>query len=288
MKLTIVILSYNVKGLLRDCLRSIKNRDEYQIIVVDNASADGSADMVKKEFPRVKLLESKTNTGFAKGNNMARPYVNSEYVLFLNPDTIIRGRAIEHCLKVLEQEKHLGAITCKVELPDGSLDYSCHRGLPTVGNTLLYWLGLPSGYKASGLDINQVHDIECITGAFFMTRKTVLDNIGWWDEDYWWNGDDIEICYKIKKAGYKIRYDPREKIIHYKGSSSGLWSTARGQIDQDTKIRAAKSAAKAMGIFVRKHQSELGPYPLVLLVKLGIYLLETYRLAKIKLGLKYA
>lgn len=283
MGLSIIILSYNVKGLLRNCLKSIKS-NKYQIIVVDNNSSDGSVEMVKKEFSEAKLVKSYVNTGFAKGNNLAKPFVKNDVILFLNPDTVVKGNAIEHCLSILSKEPKLAAMTCRVELPNGQLDYSCHRGLPTVWNTFGYFTGIDkTGYTASNLSIQKPHDVDCITGAFMMVKKDVLDEIGWWDEDYWWNGDDVEICYKIKKAGYKIRFDPSEKIIHYKGSSSGLYyhSDISKKVTKETKIKAAKSGIKAMRIFVKKHWRELGPPPVMALVWLGIYLLEQYRLWKI-------
>jgi len=269
----------------------------FQLIVVDNASTDRSVEMIKNEFPKIEIVESNENTGFAKGNDLARAKTKGEIVLFLNPDTEIIGNVIEHCQAVLENDKDLGAIGCKVLLPDGQLDYSCHRGLPTVWSTFCYWTGLGrifskspifAGYSATYLDINTIHNIDCITGAFLMIRRKVLDQIGWWDTDYWWNGDDIEICYRIKRAGYKIRYDPTEKIIHFKGSSSGLQQTGMGNPTREIKIKAAKSAAKAMGIFVNKHQTELGSKPIITIVKLGIYLVEKFRLAKISLGFNYA
>ena len=121
-----------------------------------------------------------------------------------------------------------------------------------------------------------------------MIRRPVLDKINWWDEDYFWNGEDIEMCYQIKKLGMKIWYDASSEIVHFKGSSSGLWKTAAVKVPKETSLKAARSAAGVMNIFVRKHWKELGPAPLIALVWLGILLLEKYRLTKLRLGLKYA
>lgn len=271
-KLTIVILSYNVKPLLENCLNSVKS---WPIIVVDNASTDGSVQMVKDKFPAVKVLETGKNLGFAAGNNFAAPHINSEFVLFLNPDTEVKGKAIELCLDFLENNTKFGAATCKVELPDGKLDYSCHRGLPTPMNSLFYFLGLArllpksklfAGYTATYLDISKAHEIECATGAFLLVRKTAGDAIGWWDEDYFWNGDDIEFCYKLKAYGYKIMYLPSEKIIHYKGSSSVSSPEARAL--------AAKSSTQAMKVFMDKHyRHTLGK----VFIDAAIFILEKYR-----------
>lgn len=300
MTLSIIILSHNVKNLLKKSIESVYStykEADFQLVVVDNASTDDSSEMIKKEFPKVDLIESKINTGFSAGNNLARKVAKGEVILFLNPDTEVKGNAIKKCLEILITRPELGAVTCKVMLPNGKIDYSCHRGLPTVWNTFCYWTGLSkifskssifAGYKATYLNTNESHFIECITGTFLMIKRDVLEKINWWDEDYFWNGEDIELCYRIKKAGYKIWYESTESIIHYKGSSSGLWSTGKGVVTKETKINSAKSSAKAMRIFTNKHSQELGPVYIMAIVKLGIYLLEKYRLWKIERGINYA
>jgi GT2 family glycosyltransferase len=300
MKLSIIILSHNVRDLLKETIRSVysiyKEKD-FQLIVVDNASSDGSSEMVKKEFPKIDLIESKTNIGFSAGNNLAREKAKGDIILFLNPDIIVKGNAIQKCLEILVKTPELGAITCKVMLPDGRLDYSCHRGLPTTWNTFCYWTGLSkifskshffAGYKVTYLSTNESHYIDCISGTFLMIKRDLLEKINWWDEDYFWNGEDIELCYRLKKAGYKIWYESTESIIHYKGSSSGLWSTGKGVVSKETRIKSAESAAAAMRIFVGKHWKELGPMPIMAIVRLGIDLLEKYRLWKIERGINYA
>jgi len=300
MGLSIIILSYNVKDLLKKAIQTVYNTYKgkgLQIIVVDNASSDDSVNMVKKYFPKVDLVLSDTNIGYAAGNNLARKITKGDIVLFLNPDTEVKGQAIKKCMQILTERDELGAITCKVMLPNGNIDYSCHRGLPTVWNTLCYWTGLSklfskspvfAGYEASYLDTNKAHYIDCISGTFLMIKKKVLEKINWWDEDYFWNGEDIEFCYQIKKAGYKIWYEPSEMIMHYKGSSSGLWTTGKVVVPKETKIKAAKSAARAMKVFTNKHWKELGPWPIMIIVKFGVLLLEKYRLWKIEKGLSYA
>lgn len=299
MNLSIIILSYNVSKLLKKTIESIyktyKEKD-FQIIVVDNASTDGSVEMVKKSFPKVHIISSKTNTGFSAGNNLAKKFAKGKTILFLNPDTEVKGQAIKKCKDILDGNSKIGAVTCKVVLPNGKIDYSCHRGLPTVWNTFCYWTGLAkifpqssffAGYTATYLDINKSHFVDCISGTFLMIKRDLLDKIDWWDEDYWWNGEDIEFCYKVNKSGYKIWYESTEKIIHYKGSSSGLRSSSKYVVDKNTKIKSAKSAAVAMRIFVNKHWEELGPWPVMMIVKFGIYILEKYRLWKIERGLRY-
>jgi len=296
-----VIVSFKVRKLLGECLGSLfkfkEAGDEWQVIVVDNASRDDTVPWLRRKFPQVEVIESRKNLGFAGGNNLARKKVEAATVLFLNPDTRVTGLAIRKSLEVLKLKPEMGAVTCKVLLPGGEMDYSCHRGLPTVWNTLCYWTGLGkcfpkskllAGYKATYLDVNTAHEIECVSGTFLMIRREILEDIGWWDTDYYWNGEDIEMCYRLKQAGWKIWYMSDESIIHYKGSSSGLWSTAGLQVAQETKIRSAKSAAAAMRIFVSKHRQELGSGWVMTVVNAGIWVLEKYRLFKINRGLKYA
>ncbi len=299
MQLTVIILSYNVKELLKKAIQAVydtyKSKD-LQIIVIDNASSDGSVKMIEKDFPSVNLIENSTNSGFAAGNNLARKITKGEYVLFLNPDTVVGSGTIAKCLDILSKDEKMGAITCKVLLPNGKIDYSCHRGLPTPWNTFCYFFGpaklfpkykLFSGYTASYLDTNDAHYIDCISGTFLMIKRKVLDKIGWWDTDYWWNGDDVEMCYQIKKSGFKIWYEPSVQMIHYKGSSSGLWKTNNMKVPKETTKRSAISASKAMRIFVEKHWRELGPWPLMQFVRLGIFALEKYRLSLIDQGKTY-
>jgi GT2 family glycosyltransferase len=299
MSLTIVILSFNVKDLLRVAIKSVYDTykgKNMQLIVVDNASTDGSEKMVTKEFPDVTLIKSATNTGFAAGNNLAKVKTLGEYVLFLNPDTQVKKNTINKCLEIINKNPVIGAVSCKVVLPTGQLDYSCHRGLPTPWNTFCYLFGLTkifpknkffSGYSATYLDTDKSHFIDCISGTFLLTRKSVLNKVGWWDTDYWWNGDDIELCYKLKKAGYKIWYESSVEMLHYKGSSSGLWKTGKYKVPDSIKKRTAISSSKAMSIFVEKHWRELGNWPVMQIVRLGIYVLTKYRLFMINIGKTY-
>ena len=278
-ELSIIILNYNVKELLLNCLKSIfanKGKlDLWQIIVVDNASSDGSVSEVRKRYSDIEILENKTNPGFAAGNNAGVKYAKAPVILFLNPDTVVVDNAIQKSLESLLSNPDIGALTCRVELPDGKLDYSCHRGFPTPWNSLAYFSGLAktfphsplfAGYTASYLDINISHEIDCLTGAFLMVRKIAGDQIDWWDKDYFWNGEDIEFCYSLKQQGWKIYYYPEVKIIHYKGSSAGK-----------EKSKTISHGISAMRIFYKKHYYKKYP-PLVRdLILVGIKMLEHYR-----------
>lgn len=288
-ELSIIILNYNVGEFLLNCLESIfQNKgklDRWQIIVVDNASSDGSVEAVKDKYPEVELVANKDNLGFARGNNVGVKHAKAQVILFLNPDTVIVGSAIQKTLEVLLSNPDFGAITCKVELPDGRLDYSCHRGFPTPWNSFAYFGGLAkmfprstlfAGYTATYLDINKPHEIDSLTGAFMMVRKIAGDQVSWWDKDYFWNGEDIEFCYSLKEKGWKIYYYPDVKIIHFKGSSS-----------KQEKRKTVILGVSAMRIFYKKHYYKKYPPLFRDLVLGGIKLLEHYRKFKIMTGFRY-
>lgn len=297
--LSIIILSYNVKDLLLKCLDSIYRHktktDNWQIIVVDNNSTDQSLAEAKARFPKIEAIQTGKNLGFSGGNNAGVPYIKSGYVLFLNPDTTIVGDVIQKSLLKLKSDPQIGLLGCRIELPGGRLDYSAHRGFPTPWNSLSYFLGLSkifpkfrffSGYTATYLDLSKTHEMDCGTGAFMMLPYRVGEQINWWDTDYFWNGEDIEFFYRVKQKGYRVLYFAEGKIIHYKGSSSGLWKTAKVRVDPATKLKAARNGAKAMRIFYMKHY--YSEYPVVIreIILIGIAILEKYRLFKIKTGLK--
>lgn len=293
--LSIIILNYNVKPLLLDCLESIfkhqKKEDKWQIIVVDNASSDGSVEKIEEIYRNnIEIIRNNTNLGFAGGNNAAVPYIKAPIILFLNPDTKIVGDVIQKCYQKLLSDPDFGALTCKVELPNGKIDYSCHRGFPTPWNSLMYFSGISkifpkiklfSGYSASYLITNVEHEVDCITGAFLMVRKIAAEQINWWDKDYFFNGEDIEFCYSLKEKGWKIYYYPEVKIIHYKGSSSGLKTSGQVAVDKDRKLKSAKHSSEAMRIFYMKHFYKGYPPLIRDIILLGINSLEHYRRAKI-------
>ncbi len=310
-ELSIIILNYNVKELLLNCLESIfKNKgesDKWQVIVVDNDSSDGSVEALRSYLTshgpersrmggKLELVENKENLGFAGGNNLGVKKAKAPVILFLNPDTVIVGHAIQKTLEVLLSNPDYGAITCKVELPDGRMDYSCHRGFPTPWNSLTYFTGMAkrfsnyplfAGYTASYLDVSAPHEVDCISGTFLMVRKIAGEQIGFWDKDYFFNGEDIEFCYRLRSAGWKIYYYPEVKIIHYKGSSSGLWQTGVMKVEKSTKLTAATHAASAMRIFYKKNYYKQYPPLLRDFVLWGIKLLEHYRKFKIVTGMRY-
>lgn len=265
-QLSIIILSYNVKKSLLDCLKSIPQHRGWETIVVDNASTDGSAQLA--------TIKNKTNVGFAAGNNIGIKTSSSPFVLLLNPDTVVYPKTIEIILEYVQSHPEVGAATCRVELPDGSLDYSCHRGFPDPFNSFLHFIGLKNLSSYSGQQIpNTIHQIDSLTGAFALIRRTAGDQVNWLDEDYFWNGEDIDFCYKLKEAGWKVMYIPHVKITHLKGSSY--------KATPQTRYRWALNSTQVMKLFYQKHLAQKHPFFINWLVYLGIFILEKIRIIKI-------
>ena len=263
--LSIIILSYNVKQLLKNCLASIPKHPDWEVIVVDNASSDGSADLA--------TIKSPTNVGFSAGNNIGIRQAKGKYILLLNPDTIVYPKTIETVLKYMESHSDVGAVTCRVELPNGSLDYSCHRKFPDPVGSFLHLVGLRRLSKYSSTRIpNIIHEIDALTGAFAFIRRTAGDQVGWLDEDYFFNAEDIDFCYKLKEKGWKVMYIPQVKITHFKGSSA--------KATPATRRRWAKDSTDAMYLFYRKHQAKKYPFFINWLVYRGIGLLKYARYAR--------
>ncbi|MEK7112080.1 MAG: glycosyltransferase family 2 protein [Patescibacteria group bacterium] len=295
-KLSIIILNYNTVNLTRDCLASIKkNRNEvpHEIIVSDNGSTDGSIEMIKKEFPWVKLIENGANLGFAKGNNRARKFAKGKYVLFLNTDTIVKKGTLRETVKYMDEHPDVGALSCRLVLADTSLDRDARRGFPTPWVSLTHFSGLDkifpnsrllAKYWYGGVPEDRVQEVDVIQGAYFLSPKRLLDKVGWFDEDYFLDGEDIDLCWKITKAGYKIIYYPEAEIIHLKGATKGKNKKARVKVSLKNKIKFRISSVYSMEIFYRKRLWKNYPLLLNILVLIGIKCLKLARLIKLLLS----
>lgn len=234
MDISICIVSWNTKKLLYDCLKSIQDKTsgvQYEIIVVDNASADGSADMVRQEFPDCKFIASKTNLGFVKGNNLAVSHASGKYILYLNPDTTLVTNAVLGMYRFLEKHPKHGATGCKLIYPNGIIQYTCASDFPTPWNTLSALLFLnrifPTSkfFAARELDYwahEDSRDIQCLSGACIMARKEIIDKIGGFDENIFMYSEDLDLCFQILKEGWKIHYLSTEIIVHHEGASAKL------------------------------------------------------------------
>ena len=209
--LSVIVLSYNTKDLLRNCLQSIfaSETDHYsvEVIVVDNASNDGSVQIVEREFPKVKLIQSKKNLGFSGGNNLGLQEAAGKYILFLNSDTEVIGEAFKKMMIFMNKNPKVGASTAKTMLFSGGMDPDCHRGFPTPWASICYFLGLERLFPKSKsfghyhklyLDLNKAHEIDAGFGTVMFVRKKALDQAGLWDENYFFYGEDLDLFYRIK------------------------------------------------------------------------------------------
>ncbi|QQS38585.1 glycosyltransferase family 2 protein [Candidatus Woesebacteria bacterium] len=288
-KLSIVIVSYNTKDILRDCLLSleeVKNEVNFEVFVSDNGSIDKSVEMVKKQFDWVNVIENNKNLGFARGNNAVRDLVKGEYVLFLNSDTLVHKNTLLSTINFMDQNKDVGSVSCRVVLPNGDFDKDTRRSFPTPWVALTH-IAIPidklfpksklfAKYWYGFIPDNQPHEVDVIQGAFHLTRKSIFDKIGWFDEDYFLDGEDIDICWRIKAQGWKIMYYPKVSITHVKKAS-------KKKPNAENKKIFTTAGVNAMEIFYRKHLWEKYPVQLNYLVILGIRLVKILRLIKLKL-----
>ncbi|MDE2812042.1 MAG: glycosyltransferase [Gemmatimonadota bacterium] len=278
MRLSVVFLSYNTRDLTRQALSSVLAAVEgleVEIFVVDNASADGSADMVAEEFPQVKLICNAANVGFAAGNNVALRQVTGEYALLINTDTIVRRDALRTMVEFLDAHPEAGACGCKILDPDGTLQLDSRRGFPTPLAAFCKMSGLSrlfpkhpliAHYHMTYLDPEQMAEVEVLSGSCMMVRKAAMDQVGLLDEDYFMYGEDIDWCYRFHQAGWKIYYVPTTAIIHFRGESG------RG-----TPLKILYRKSQAMSIFVNKHMARRYRFFPLWLLQVGIALHGTFR-----------
>ena len=272
-KLSIVILNYNSGNFLTECLRSLEKGVNLDIWIVDNGSTDESISLARKNFPGIHYILGKENLGFSKGNNLALRKIRNEYILMLNPDTEVFPDTLNYMTAFMQNNQDVGAATCKVELSNGKLDPASHRGFPTpLASFLYYFLKNDSLYHLSSRDMRKDHEVDAISGSFFLTRKSVLDKVGLFDEDYFMYAEDLDLCFRIKKAGYKIMYIPAVKIIHHKGVASGLKSHSQKitTATYDSRLKAFNAFYETMKIFYKKNLEKSYPFFINWLVYLAI------------------
>lgn len=289
-KLSIIILNYNTKELLEGCLKSIKehmNEVPMEVIVSDNSSDDGSPEMIKKKFPWVKLLEG-PNDGFSKGNNRARPYAKGEMILFLNPDTLVHKGVFAKTVKYLDEHPKVGAVTCKLILPDGSMDKDVRRKFPTPRisfNKLV--LGKTREYYYEDIPDTVTHEVEAIQGAFFLSYKKLLDKVGWFDERYFFDGEDVDLCYQIHKLGYTLVYYPDVYITHLKGVTKGKVKKWRFKVTDAQRKKLRLAGVASMELFYRKNLWNKYPLWFSYFVVFGINIFKIVRYIRVVLLSSY-
>lgn len=254
MKLSIIIVNYNVKYFLYQCLKSIRASQcsfDYEVIVVDNHSRDHSHEFIPQQFPSVKYLYLPENLGFSKANNVGLKEAQGEYILFLNPDTLIAEDTLAICVDFMDQHPEAGALGVKMIDASGQYLPESKRGLPTPETAFYKVTGLSSLFPGSKkinryhlgyLDKNELNEVEILSGAFMMVRKNILNQTGGFDENYFMYGEDIDLSYRIRLLGYKNYYLPYTTILHYKGEST----------KKDT-LKYVLTFYQAMAIFARTH-----------------------------------
>jgi len=256
MDISVIIVNYNVRDFLSNALTSLQKSlkgFKSEIIVVDNASDDGSVELLKKNFPKVHLLINRTNLGFAKANNQALEISKGRYKLLINPDTLVQENTIKESVSFFESHKDAGMVGCKILNPDGTFQLPCRRSFPTPWIAFTKTFGLSSlfpksklfaRYNLTYLDPGKTCEVDALSGSFMMLKREVYEKIGGLDETFFMYGEDLDWCYRVRQAGWKVFYVPTTSIIHYKGES-----TKRSDIDE------LKVFYNAMRLFVRKHHS---------------------------------
>ena len=261
MKLSVVIVSYNVRPYLEQCLKSVQSAlegIEGEVFVVDNHSDDDSVETVQNRYPWVRLIENQENLGFAKANNQAIRQSQAEYVLLLNPDTVVAKDTLLEVLKFMDAHPKAGGAGVMMCYEDGTRAPESRRALPTPWVAALKMLGFTKRYYMSHLPWDQPCRIEVISGAFCLLRHEALKAVGLLDEDFFMYGEDIDLSYRLLKGGFENWYLPYS-IVHYKGRST-----------QKTDYRYVHIFYQAMLIFFQKHYSHLSFF-FTVPVKMAIY-----------------
>ena len=311
MQLSIIIVNWNTRELLRKCLRSIFEFTKdisFEVFVVDNASSDGSAEMVRNEFPQVRLIANSQNFGFAKANNLAlkmldfphssatsqqsqesspqgevgvaQRYPRSKYVLFMNPDMEIRENVFKKMFDFMESRPDIAISTCKLVYPDGSIQPNIKRHPTFLSQALIllklhhFFSFLPTikRYLAKDFDYSKESEVEQIMGAFVFARHDFMDKVKGWDEDYfiWW--EDVELCKRAAELGEKIVYFPDVYVVHYEGKS----------FEQIQSFRKQKRFIKSMLIYFKKHHSFFEYFILWIISPISLFLAYLVQICKIK------
>jgi GT2 family glycosyltransferase/lipopolysaccharide/colanic/teichoic acid biosynthesis glycosyltransferase len=254
--LSIIIVNYNVREFLHHALVSLQKAMKGirgEIIVVDNASDDGSIEMVRRRFPKVHLIVSETNLGFAKANNVGLKQARGKYILLINPDTLVQEDTLQVMIRFFEENRDVGLAGCKVMNPDGTFQLACRRSFPAPWAAFTKMTGLSAlfpgsrlfgRYNLTYLSPDETYEIDALSGSFMMVRREAYEQVGGLDEDFFMYGEDLDWCYRIQRAGWRNYYVHSTQIIHYKGES-----TKRSSLNE------IRTFYQAMHLFVQKHLS---------------------------------
>jgi N-acetylglucosaminyl-diphospho-decaprenol L-rhamnosyltransferase len=225
--LSIVIVNWNTRDLLAQCLDSIYqsgNEPVIELIVVDNASSDGSQGMILERFPQTRLIQNPTNVGFARANNQGILQSRGRYVLLLNSDTLVRSGALQSLLEFMDNHVEAGAASARLLNADGSLQYSCSPA-PTLTSEFLRMFHLP-GIRADGYysmdewDVNQPRSVDVLLGACMLIRREALDQVGLLDEQYFMYSEEVDLCSRLRSSGWRLYWVPTAEVVHFGGQST--------------------------------------------------------------------
>ena len=261
MKLSVVIVSYNVRSFLTACLDSVQRAlegIESEVFVVDNHSSDDSVEAIARDYTWVHLINNKDNLGFSKANNIAIRESKGEYILLLNPDTIVAPETLQGVLQFMDKHPEAGGAGVRMHNADGSLAPESRRAIPTPFVAARKMLGLTKRYYRSHLSWEDPAQIEVVSGAFMLLRRKAIQEVGLLDEDFFMYGEDIDLSYRLLKGGWQNWFLPFD-IVHYKGQST-----------RKSDFRYVHIFYQAMLIFFRKHYSHLSFF-FALPVKIAIY-----------------
>jgi len=271
-RLTVIIVNYNVEYFLAQCLHSVRKAAQLapiETIVVDNNSSDGSVEMTKRLFPEVQVIANKDNKGFSSANNQAIRISKADYVLLLNPDTLVEEDTFKKCIDFMDQHPNAGGLGVKMVDGKGQFLAESKRGLPTPMVAFYKIFGLSAlfpksktfgQYHLGHLDKNETHKVDILAGAFMMMRNSVLDQVGLLDEDFFMYGEDIDLSWRIRLGGYDNYYFPETRIIHYKGEST-----------KKSSVNYVLVFYNAMIIFAKKHFSKSNANVFEILIRMAIY-----------------
>ena len=272
-RITIVIVSYNCLPALISCLESLaadREAPSAQVIVVDNASDDGTVAATTERFPWVHVIANKTNAGFAHAMNQGLEHSSAAVILALNPDTVVPQGGIPKAVGELHRHSDVGMLGVKLVRPDGTFDHACKRGFPTVSSALYYFLGLSrlfpksrrfARYTAGELGEDESGTVDAINGAFMLVKREAVEQVGPMDERYWLYAEDIDWCHRFWDEGWKVLYWPGVRVTHRKGGSSGdirSWELNR-------------AFHRSMWLFYAKHVAPGQPRLVSALVWVGVW-----------------
>jgi len=256
----------------RDDIQKLKGKDQ-------NYNSRPKDDQTLAE--KLKIIVNKKNEGFSRANNIGVKESSGRYVLFLNSDTVVPEKTVEYMVNFMDSHNDAGAATCFVRMANGQLDDAAHRGFPTPWNALCHFSGLSrifpqsmffNGYHLAWKDLKKMHEIDALAGAFMIVRREAGEQVGWWDEDYFFYGEDLDFCYMLKENGWKIYFVPEVEILHLKGASSGIKKESQqiSKASLETKRWVTNQRFNAMKTFYKKHYVNKYPYFLTSLVMRAI------------------